>query len=95
MPRVVQQCSAYFRCKHIGNGVLLVAKATVALWQPIIACPLQGETALHVAAKAGHVDVVETLLLNHADPEARDTMFVSCTNCISIFSIDTTYLVKS
>ncbi len=75
--------------------MLVVAKATVALWQPIIACLLQGETALHVAAKAGHVDFVETLLLNRADPEARDTMFVSCSNCISILSIDTTYLVKS
>ena len=75
--------------------MLPVAKATVALWQPASTCLLQGETALHLAAKAGHVAVVETLLLNSADPEARDTMFVSCSNCISIFSIDTAYLVKS
>lgn len=32
-----------------------------------------GETALHLAAAAGHVEIVETLLAAHADPLARDS----------------------
>jgi len=91
MPRVVQQCSAYFRCKHIGNGVLLVAKAVVMICQPVIACLLQGYTALHEAAGGGHGAVVEILLLNGADPKARDIR-VRCSSCVSIFSIDTAYI---
>ena len=66
--------------------MLLEAKATVALWRPAIACLLQGQTALHRAAEAGHVDVVETLLLNGVDPEFKDAV-VSCR-----FSMDTAYI---
>ena len=73
MPHVTEHCSANFCCKHVGTGLLLVAKGTVTLWQPAIACPLQGSTALHQAAIAGHVAVVETLLLSGADSEARNT----------------------
>lgn len=51
---------------------MLVTKAIVTLWQPATMCMLQGLTALHVAASLGHVHVTETLLLNGADPKARD-----------------------
>ena len=34
--------------------------------------PVAGYTALHLAVTAGHAAVVETLLLNGADLEARD-----------------------
>ena len=61
-------------------------KQVLTLWQPAFACLLQGYTALQWAAEAGHVDVVETLLLNGADPEARNK-YVSCT-----LSIDTAYI---
>lgn len=78
MPHVVQQCSAYFCCNHIENGVLLVAKAVVKLWPPATVCLSQG-TALHLAAAGSHVAVVQTLLLNAADLEARD-IGVSCSS---------------
>ncbi len=74
MPHVVESCSACFCCDHVGHvgdGVLLVANGFVSPWQPKSACLLQGRTALHWAAQEGHVAVVETLLLNSADLEAR------------------------
>ena len=76
----------------LAMGVLLVAKAIVMLCQPVIACLLQGCTALYWAAGAGVVAVVETLLLNGADPKARDIPGVCCSSCISIYSIDTAYI---
>ncbi len=72
MPRVVEHCSAHFGGIHVGNGVLLIAEAIVTLGQAAIVCLLQGSTALHQAAAWDHVAVVETLLLNGADLEARD-----------------------
>ena len=90
MSHVVEHCSAYFSCSHIGNGVLLVAKAIVAFWQPAIVCLLQGSTALHLAAVAGHVAVLKTLLLNGADSKARDTKWVSYSICI--LGTDTAYI---
>ncbi len=59
-------------CSHTGNVVLPMAEAIATLCQPAVTCLLQRHTALHLAAMAGHVAVVETLLLNGADPEARD-----------------------
>ena len=44
-------------------------------------CLLQGRTALHWAAAQGHVDVVMSLLLNGADPEATNS-YVSYSSCI-------------
>ncbi len=72
MPYVVEHCSAYFCCNCLGNGVLLVAKSFAMVWPTAAVCLLQGQTALHFAAARGHVHVTETLLLNGADPEARD-----------------------
>ena len=57
-----------------------------------IACLLQGDTALHAAAKAGHTAVVETMLLNGACIEARDN-YVSNSSCICIIGIDTAYII--
>ncbi len=42
---------------------------------------MQGDTALHAAAKAGHIAVVEITLLNGAGIEARDD-YVSYSSCI-------------
>ncbi len=42
------------------------------VWPTAAVCLLQGHTALHFAAARGHVHVTETLLLNGADPEARE-----------------------
>lgn len=91
LPHMAKHCSASFCCNHIGNGVLPVAKAVVMICQPVIACLLQGYTALHEAAGGGHVAAVEILLLNGADPKARDIR-VRCSSCVSIFSIDTAYI---
>ncbi len=77
MPHVVSQCTAYFCLNHTGNGVLIVFKTCMTLWHPAIACLLQGHTALHRAAVAGHVAVAETLLLSGVDLEAED-QDVSC-----------------
>ena len=77
MPHVVGHCSANFCFNYVGNGVRLVAKAILLLCKPVIACLLQGWTALHGAAAEGHVAVVKTLLLNGADPGARSNS-VSC-----------------
>ncbi len=62
------------------------------LWQRAIACLLQGTTALHLAAGAGRVAVLETLLLNGADPKARDTKWVTYSSCICIFGTDTAHI---
>ena len=52
------------------------------------ACLLQGDTALHAAAKAGHIAVAKIMLLNGADIEASDN-YVSHSSCICIIGIDT------
>jgi hypothetical protein len=64
--------------------VCSLAKAIVMPWKSAIACLLQGCTALHLAAAAGHVAVVETLLLNGADLEARG-QDVSCGSLYKTF----------
>ena len=51
--------------------MLLVAKALGMVWQPATVCLLQRLTALHQAAIHGHVAVVEALVLNGADIEAK------------------------
>ncbi len=91
MPHVVQHCSAYFCCNHVEQLCAPYGKSNCDAVAPAIACLLQGCTALHLAAGAGHVAVVETLLLNAADPEARDE-FVSYSSCICISGIDTAYI---
>lgn len=86
-----EQCSASFCCKHIGNIVLFMAKAIVTLWQLAFVCLLQKDTALHLAAEAGHVAVVKTLLLKGAGPGARNVL-VSYSSYFCIFGIDTAYI---
>jgi ankyrin repeat protein len=73
--------SACFCCNHVCDGVLLVAKACVAPWQPASACLLQGRTVLALAAIKAHLAVVQTLLLNSADPNA--TSDVSCNSALA------------
>ena len=50
----------------------------------MIACLLQGRTALHQAVVSGHVAVVETLVLNGADIEAKcdEVSYIICI-CLS------------
>ena len=38
----------------------------------IVTTAQNGETALHLAAQNGHIDVVEELIEAHADPNLRD-----------------------
>ncbi len=83
MPHEVKHCSEYCCFNHIGNGVLLVAKANVILWRPALVCLLQGNTAMHLAAYRGHIAVIETLLLNEADSEAKNVE-VSYIMCICL-----------
>ncbi len=75
MPHV-EHCGTCFCWNHIGNVVLLVAKAFVKLWQLAVACLVTNMlwewTALHWAAYNGHTAVVETLLLSGSNLEARD-----------------------
>lgn len=56
-----------------------------------MACVRQAQTALHLASRDGHTAVVETLLLNGADLEARDN-HVGSSSCSYTCCIDIMYL---
>ena len=54
-------------------------------------CMLQASYDMIQAAWKGQLEEVTMLLLNGADPTARERSYVSCSSCISIVSIDTAY----
>ena len=59
--------SVVHTCSHIGTVVLPMVEAVATLCQPAVTCLSQGHIALRLTAMAGHVAVVEILLLNVAE----------------------------